>query len=41
MQSQEPEIGQEKVDNLRTAAQELRKLTSLPPKPDKQLKSGQ
>jgi len=29
---QETDISQEKIDNLRTAAHELRKMTVLPPK---------
>jgi len=35
--SREPDIGQEKIDNLRTAALELRHMTILPPKAEKQL----
>lgn len=35
---QEPNIGQEKVDNLRLAAHELESLTVVPPKAKKKQK---
>ena len=37
---QGPDIGQEKVDNLRTAAHELRNMAILPPRNDRVAKKA-
>ena len=37
---QGPDIGQERIDNLRTAAHELRNMAILPPRNDKVTKKA-